>query len=210
MPTSDLSPKEFKGFLFIRDSIRYRGRTPTLQAISDHLGFKSRRSAALLIERLTKKGYVTRAMNGNLRPVREVHESAETERTVKIPLVGTAPCGLPLLAEENVEAMIPVSQRIARPGAVYFLLRASGDSMDQAGIQDGDLVLVRQQPVAQEGERIVALIDDEATIKEYRQRGDQIILTPRSKNSVHKPIILERNFMIQGVVIATVQKIDFQ
>ena len=153
------SPSGDWALAFIRTALVYKGRAPTLQAISDHLGFKSRRSAALLIERLTDKGYLERTQAGNLRLLRDASGDSDMQRTVAIPLVGTAPCGLPLLAEENVEALIPVSQRLARPGATYFLLRASGTSMNQAGINDGDLVLVRQQPVAQEGERIVALIN---------------------------------------------------
>jgi repressor LexA len=99
--------------------------------------------------------------------------------------------------------MVPVSQRIARPGAVYFLLHAVGDSMDEAGINDGDLVLVRQQPVADEGQKIVALIDDEATIKEFRRKKEKVVLAPRSSNPRHRPIILDQEFIIQGVVIDT-------
>jgi repressor LexA len=201
MTASDLSPSDFKGLFFIRDALRYRGRPPTLQAISDHLGFKSRRSAALLIERLIKRGYLGRTLKGGLRVLHEPEDNGLTERTIEIPLVGTVPCGAPLLAEENVETMIPVSQRIARPGANYFLLRASGTSMNAAGINDGDLVIVRQQPVAENGDRVVALIDDAATIKEYLREGSKVVLMPRSSDKNHKPIILERDFLVQGVVI---------
>jgi repressor LexA len=204
MAASDLSSSDFKGLFFIRDAIRYRGQPPTLQAISDYLGFKSRRSGALLIARLIEKGYLARTLSGSLRVIKEPIEKTPTERTVEIPLVGTAPCGLPLLAEENVEAMIPVSQRIVRPGAIYFLLRAVGTSMNQAGINDGDLVIVRQQPVAENGDRIVALIDDSATIKEFRRQGDKIMLMPRSSDSTHRPIILDRDFMVQGIVIDSI------
>lgn len=204
MATSDLDPKEFKGLFFIRDAIRYRGRTPTLQAISDQIGFKSRRSAMLLIERLIKKGYLARTPAGGLRVLREPEGTAQTERTIELPLVGSAPCGLPLLAEENIETMIPVSQKIARPGAVYFLLHAIGDSMNRAGINSGDLVIVRQQPTAENGDRVVALIDDEATIKELSHRDDKIVLLPRSSNPKHQPIIMDRDFMVQGVVVGTV------
>lgn len=201
MATTDLSANEIKGLLFIRDSIRYRGRAPSFQMIADHLGFKSRRSSGLLIKRLTERGYLARTPGGNLRLLREPEGVTQSGRTIPIPLVGSAPCGLPMMAEENVEAMISVSQRIARPGAVCFLLRAVGTSMNLAGINDGDLVLVRQQPVAANGDRIVALIDDEATIKELRQYPDKIILMPRSSDPVHQPIILQRDFEIQGVVV---------
>ena len=204
MSASELAPKEFKAFFLVRDGLRYRGRVPTLQSISDHVGFSTRRSASLVLERLIRKGYLGRSANGSLRVLKEPAEAAATERTVKVPLVGSVPCGIPLLAEENVEALVPVSQRIVRPGAAYFLLRAVGSSMNQAGINDGDLVIVRQQPVANDGDRIVALIDDEATIKELRHRGETVVLMPRSTDAAHKPIILDRDFMIQGVVVGTI------
>lgn len=201
MATRDLSAKEIKGLLFIRDSIRYHGHAPSFQMIADHLGFKSRRSSGLLIKRLTERGYLARTPGRSLRLLREPEGVTQSERTISIPLVGSAPCGLPMMAEENVEAMISVSQRIARAGAVYFLLRAIGTSMNRAGINDGDLVLVRQQPVAANGDRVVALIDEEATIKELRQYPDKIVLMPRSSDPVHQPIILQRDFGIQGVVV---------
>ena len=80
---------------------------------------------------------------------------------------GRCSTGNPLLAEQNIEAMIPVSRGLAQPGAKYFLLRAVGNSMDLAGIEDGDLVLVRQQPSAENGETVVALINEEATDNSY-------------------------------------------
>jgi len=202
MRASDISASDFKGLAFIQRAIVYRGRQPTFQAICDHLGFKSRRSAALLIGRLVERGYLARLPNGGLRVVKGTAEDASTERTIEIPLVGSAPCGVPLLALENVEALIPVSQKIARPGGTYFLLRATGNSMNEAGISDGDLVIVRQQPVANTGDRVVALIDEEVTIKEFRHGNDVVALVPRSSDKHHKPIILNRDFMIQGIVIA--------
>ncbi len=200
MGTRQLSHNEIKGLSYIRDSILYRGEAPTLQKIADHLGFKSRRSSALLIEKLLGKGYLAKTPAGNLRVLKDTGIE-RSSRTVEIPLVGSAPCGLPMLAEENIEAFIPVSQGIARPGASYFLLRAVGNSMNQAGINDGDLVIVRQQPIAHDGDRVVALIDDNATIKELRHQGSKIVLMPRSTDKTHQPIILEEDFLIQGVVI---------
>lgn len=205
MSTSDLNPRDLKGLAFIRTSILYGDRAPTLQAIADHLGYRSRRASALLIERLVAKGYVERAISGKLRLLRGIEDETANDRTVLVPLVGAAPCGAPLLATENTEAMIPVSQRIVRPGNRYFFLRAVGDSMNAAGIQDGDLALVRQQSTAEEGERVVALIDDEATIKEFRKRDNKVFLMPRSSNSQHQPIVLDCDFLIQGVVVDSVR-----
>lgn len=117
-------------------------------------------------------------------------------------------CGLPILAEENIEGMIPVSVDLARPGSKYFFLRASGDSMNEAGINDGDFVLVRQQTFAEDGDSIVALIDDEATIKEFRRTKDAVVLKPRSSNKKHQPILLTSNFQIQGVVVTAIPNFD--
>jgi repressor LexA len=128
------------------------------------------------------------------------------ELTVKVPLLGMISCGSPLFADENIEAQIPVSVRIAKSGYRYFLLRASGDSMDEKGINDGDLVLIRQQSHAENGQDVVALIDNEATIKEYHNYRDKIILEPRSSNNRHQPIILTGDFRVLGVVVTIITR----
>jgi repressor LexA len=113
-----------------------------------------------------------------------------------------------MLAEENIEGVYPVSTVLARPGARYFLLRARGDSMDEAGIDDGDLLLVRQQQTAQKGDRVVALIDDEATVKEFSRTAEAIVLKPCSSNRSHRSIILTQDFRVLGVVIAVLSDIE--
>lgn len=198
-----LYPKELKGLSFIRDSIIYHGKQPSLRTISAYMGFKSPRSASLLINRLIEKGYLERTHKGNLRLLKKFDNEVQTEQVIELPLIGCAPCGLPLLAEENIDTWILVSKRIAKPGAHYFLLRAIGDSMNQRNINDGDIMIVRQQPVAENGDRVVALIDDSATVKEFQRKGDKIVLIPRSSNPIHKPIILYSDFMVQGVVVDT-------
>jgi repressor LexA len=200
---NQLKPKENKGFSFICDFIGYRGRTPTLRAIAEYMGFKSVRSASLLIKRLEKMGYLGRTPAGNLRILKDEGNKPRGERVIELPLVGTAPCGLPMLAKENTEAWISVSQRIAKPGAQYFLLRAIGDSMNEKNIRSGDLLVVRQQPVAENGDVVIALIGNEATVKEFQQKEGKIILMPRSSNPIHKPMIFDEDFMVQGVVVDT-------
>lgn len=125
-------------------------------------------------------------------------------KTIKIPLLGRVACGNPIFAVENIEAEIPVSIELIKPGHKYFLLKAHGDSMNKRGINDGDLVLVKQQQVAKNGDDIVALIDDEATIKEFNHHGNMIILKPHSTNERHQPIILTEDFKIQGIVQAVI------
>lgn len=118
----------------------------------------------------------------------------------KVPIVGKVSCGMPIYAEENINDYISISKEIAKPQNDYFILYAEGDSMNQAGINNGDMVLIKQQPSAEDGDLVVALIDDEATIKEFNKRANMIILKPKSDNENHKPIILTNNFRIQGVV----------
>lgn len=127
-----------------------------------------------------------------------------SNETIKIPLLGDVACGLPIFAEENVEAEIPISIKLIKKGHKYFLLRAKGDSMNDAGINAGDLVLIRQQDYAKNGSQVVALIDDEATIKEYHHNGSLVVLKPKSKNKKYQPIILTDEFRIQGVVEAVI------
>ena len=119
---------------------------------------------------------------------------------VSIPLLGNVACGHPLFAEENVETEISVSIKFIKGDYKYFLLKAVGDSMNLAGINGGDLILIKQQQYAENGDRVVALIDNEATIKEYRNNGDHIVLLPKSTTKEHQPIILTRDFKIQGIV----------
>lgn len=119
---------------------------------------------------------------------------------VKVPLLGTASCGMPILAIEDREGEIPISSKLLKKGNKYFILRATGTSMNKAKIQNRDLVLVRQQSTAENGERVVALIDDEATIKEYYRQDDMVLLKPNSTDTKHQPIILTEDFKIQGVV----------
>ncbi|MCF6167088.1 transcriptional repressor LexA [Lutibacter sp.] len=129
-----------------------------------------------------------------------VAKESSISDTVEIPLIGSVSCGLPIFAEENIEAQIPVSTKLIRKSANYFLLRAFGDSMNKKGINSGDLLLIKQQQVAESGDLVLALVDDDATVKEFINNGDTIVLKPHSSNPKHQPIILTSDFRIQGVV----------
>lgn len=126
-------------------------------------------------------------------------ESSDSD-TVEIPLIGSVACGLPIYAEENIEAKISISKKLVKNVSDYFLLRASGDSMNKKGITSGDLLLIKQQQTANHGDLVVALIDDDATVKEFINNGNTIVLKPHSTNPKHQPIILTTDFRIQGIV----------
>ncbi len=124
-----------------------------------------------------------------------------TREMLRVPLVGSAPCGAPLLGNENIEEYIAVEKSKIKPGYKYFILRADGDSMNLAGINDGDLVLCRQQLKADTGDRVVALLGENVTIKEYGPREDGIrLLLPKSSNKIHMPITPGEGDSVQGIV----------
>ncbi|MDP9249010.1 MAG: DUF2075 domain-containing protein [bacterium] len=127
---------------------------------------------------------------------------------IEIPLVGSAPCGEPLLGENNIEEIIMVDKSKIKPGAKYFILRASGDSMNKAGINDGDLVLCRYSEKGETGDRVVALLGDNVTIKMYDKKGGRRILLPKSTNLSHQPIIPEEGDSVQGIVQEVIKKAD--
>jgi repressor LexA len=204
-----LTKKQLDTIREIRNWLVHKGRTPSVRELMAALGYKSPRSAALIIDELVQKKILAKRADGTLQLVKSDTGSDSTHaRTVNVPLVGTVACGAPILAYENIEGLIPVSVTLARPSYKYFLLKAQGDSMNMAGINDGDLVLVRQQNVAENGDKVVALIDDEATIKEFHHNKGVVVLKPRSTNKEHQPIILTDNFEVQGVVVATIPNLE--
>jgi len=208
MKTKSLSKKELEAIRLIRNSLAHMGQTPSVRELMAALGYRSPRSASIIIDQLIGKGFLVRKDNGKLKLIKDLESSPARARTVKVPLVGEIACGAPIFAEENFEMMIPVSVKLAPPPHKYFLLRAKGDSMNKKKINDGDLVLVRQQPTAETGDSVVAIIDDEATIKELQISNSAIILKPKSTNKKHQPIILDKDFLIQGVVVGVVP--DFE
>lgn len=120
---------------------------------------------------------------------------------IPIPLVGSAPCGNPLLGEENIEDHIMVDKIKIKTGFDYFILRAEGDSMNLAGIQDGDLVLCKYGVKGETGDRVVALLGGEnVTIKYYDKKDGRRILLPKSTNTTHQPIIPKEGDIVQGIV----------
>ena len=208
MKTKSLSKKELEAIRLIRNSLAHTGQPLSVRELMAALGYRSPRSASMIIDQLIGKGFLARKDNGKLKLIKDLESSPARARTVNVPLVGEIACGAPIFAEENFEMMIPISVKLAPSPHKYFLLRARGGSMNKKKINDGDLVLVRQQSSAETGDIVVAIIDDEATIKELQISDNTIILRPKSTNKKHQPIILDKDFLIQGVVVGVVP--DFE
>lgn len=190
-----LTEKQKAVLAAVKEMSRKLGKSPTLDELRDELDYKRRSSVQRHLEALKKKGYLTSEKH-KPRSLR-----VEKEEMENIPLIGNVAAGTPLLAQENVEGHIPYPKDKLRSSPQnYFFLRAVGDSMDKAGINNNDFVLVRKTPVAESGNIVVALIGDEATIKKLDKQGDYYVLEPRSSNPDNKKIILFENFAIQGVV----------
>lgn len=199
-----LNENDKKAYALIRNRLVHGMETPTLREINEVTGKASPRSAVLALERLERAGLIRRA-GRKIRLTSPSLASNASVSTVNVPLVGSIAAGAPILAEENVEAVIPVSTALAHPGSKYFLLRVSGTSMNEAKIngskiEDGSIVLVRQQNSADDGQVVVALINDEATVKILERKNGVVILRPKSSDQ-HSPIVLTDNCTIQGVVV---------
>jgi repressor LexA len=203
MGKNERTENQLRALRYLRNAIVHEGYSPSIRELAHEFGYKSPRTAFLIINDLIEQGWIKRKADGELQFLKDLETRDDHARTVEVPLVGNVACGTPLFAEENIEAYIPVSTVLAKPGGKYFFLRAVGDSMDAVGIEDGDLMLVRQQRQADNGQKVVALIDDEATVKELHREGGVVLLKPRSKNEAHKPIILDQDFIIQGVVVSS-------
>lgn len=193
-----LRPNDKKILAFIYNYRNSRGKSPTLEEIKDNFGFKSLTSVQRSIVSLEKHELIER----NKYSHRSIEPIMQT-LMAQIPLVGNVACGTPILAQENFEGYIPTDKSLLKHNEKdYFYLKAQGNSMDQVGINDGDLLLVHIQQTADNGQKVVALIDDAATVKILQKTSDFIKLMPKSSNPEHKPIILKQDFRIQGVVEA--------
>ncbi len=192
-----LNEKQKQALSFIRNYYNVNGKLPTVREVQGEFWYASPRSAQVIINALLNEGFLLRWKDKRLI----LWKTEETGMTIDIPLVGDVACGLPIFAEENIQAHYAVSTQIASPPYKYFFLRAKWDSMNLEGINHGDLILVREQNHANNGQIVVALINDEATIKEYQIHDDYIALIPHSDNEKHKTIILHEDFLIQWVFV---------
>jgi repressor LexA len=194
---------------FISQSITDRGYPPTLREIGSHMGIRSTNGVNDHLRALERKGYLTREdmKSRALRPMNiPPHES---EDSVVIPVVGRVAAGEPVLAEQNVEETVTVDRYFIGNQREVFGLRVRGDSMIDAGINDGDFIFVRKQMHAEKGEIVVALIADEATVKYFHPEADGVKLV--AANSEYAPIIIRKKdfqpTQILGVVIGVFRRI---
>jgi repressor LexA len=192
-----LTPRQRRILEVIRDSVERRGYPPSVREIGEAVGLTSPSSVSYQLASLQKKGLLRRDPNrpravdvrspADLEAVAEANAEEASNRPAPayVPVVGRIAAGGPILAEEAIEDVFPLPREIVGEGNL-FLLKVVGDSMVDAAICDGDWVVVRQQPVAENGDIVAAMIDGEATVKTFRRRDGHVWLVPH--NPAYTPI----------------------
>ena len=196
-----LTPRQKQILELIQDFIAEYGMPPTRAEISRQLGFKSANAAEQHLRALQKKG-VLELLPGASRGI-QLKDSLRDQ--LGLPLIGRVAAGSPILAEEHIETHYKIDQALFNPKP-HYLLRVEGMSMRNAGILDGDLVAVHRTPEVRSRQIVVARVEDEVTVKRYRQDGKIVWLLP--ENEDFEPIrvdLSEQTMVIEGVVVGVIR-----
>ena len=199
-----LSEKQKKILDFLKQEILTKGYPPSVREICDAVGLKSTSTVHGYLERLEKKGLIRRDPT-KPRAIEILDDTTYVfkKELINVPIVGRVTAGQPILAVENIEDTFTIpAQYLHNKNNDVFMLTVEGDSMVEAGILDGDMVLVEKKPTAQNGDIVVALIEDEATVKKFYKEKEYIRLQP--ENSAMEPIIV-KDVTILGKVIGVIR-----
>lgn len=200
---SNLTARQRDILDMIRSFILRNGLPPTISEVCAHFKFKPS-SCFDHLRALERKGYLTRSSKARSIKLKEGEIPLVAQNGISVPIVGKVKAGIPILATENIDGYVLLDSLWARDKDV-FLLRISGNSMKGVGILDDDLALVRPQEMAEEGEIVVALVNDEATLKRFRRKKGKIWL--KSENPSHKSIwVKDDSFQLIGKVIGIFRK----
>ncbi len=208
-----LTERQREILIYIQKFIQDNGFPPTLREIAANFGMASTFGVKRHLDALKKKGYLkvesfaSRAISLNKRFSDEFF--AETKepspKVISIPVVGRVAAGSPILSEENIDGAISIDTNFFRNHKESFALRVSGDSMINAGIFDGDLVIVNPNEKVSQHDIVVARVDDEITVKNYEKRNNQVFLIPQNEK-YERIIVTEKNsFSIVGKVIGVLR-----
>jgi len=202
-----LTPRQAQILALIRSHAAATGAPPTRAEIARALGFKSPNAAEAHLKALARKGAVA-LRPGAARGIRVLWDEAEAPapEAPGLPLIGRVAAGSPILAEENVEERLGLDPGAFAPRADY-LLRVRGESMRDAGILDGDLLAVHRTPVAENGQIVVARLEDEVTVKRFERRGDVVTLHPANPDFAPIRVTLsDRPLAIEGLGVGVLRR----
>jgi repressor LexA len=198
-----LSYKQKRVLDNIRLYVTAKGQPPTLEELRENLGLKSVRTVVQYLEVLEEKGYIVRRKNA-WRNI-ELRNADGGWGTVSIPVVANVGCDdLSVFAQEQADEFIEVDKHIVEEAGEIVAVRAVGDSMNDAGINSGDYILVQFTNNVQNGDRVAAIVGDMVTVKRLERRDGVTILYPESKDPKYKPIILREDFKITGKVLCVI------
>lgn len=206
-----LSDKQREILAFLHETITRVGYPPSMREICDAVGLTSVSSVSHQLTQLELRGFIRRDPNLNraIEILVELEGNPDAVRVsdedvVNVSLVGRIAAGIPITAEQNVEAVFPLPRQVVGQGNV-FMLKVQGDSMIDAAICDGDFVVVREQQTAENGDIVAAMLNDEATVKVFKQRDGKTWLLPR--NSAYEPIDGDYAKVL-GKVVAVIRSVS--
>jgi repressor LexA len=200
--SNDLTPRQREILKFIQDALIETGMPPTRAEIAAEMGFKSPNAAEEHLRALQKKG-VLDLIPGASRGI-QLKDSLREQ--MGLPLIGRVAAGRPILAEEHIESRYQIDPKIFSPKA-HYLLKVKGMSMKDIGILDGDLVAVHRTPEVRNRQIVVARLENEVTVKRYKQEGSTVWLLP--ENEEFEPIRVntrEEDLIIEGIVVGVLRQ----
>lgn len=204
---SELTKRQRQILDFVRAEIHRRGFPPSVREIGEAIGLSSSSTVHSHLAALETKGFIRRDPSKpralEVLDYRDTGRAVDYSKVQAVPLVGSVAAGEPILAAENIESTVSLPEEICGADST-FILRVKGESMIDAGILDGDFVVVRQQPSAVNGEIVVAMIDDSATVKTFYREADRVRLQP--ENSIMEPIYTT-DVTILGKVVALFRRL---
>jgi len=200
-----LTPRQQQIFDLIREKISDTGMPPTRAEIAVFFGFKSANAAEEHLKALAKKGYIE-MLPGTSRGIRLAQEFIAEDG---LPLIGRVAAGEPILAQEHVEQHYKVDGNLFHPPADY-LLRVNGESMKDIGIMDGDLLAVHQTTDVQNGQVIVARVEDDVTVKRFKREGNVVYLHAENKDFLPiKVDLTSQEFNVEGLAVGVIRAADW-
>lgn len=206
MSENNLSERKKDLLNFIVQQIREHSLPPSVSEMATFMKVKSKNAIAKMLDTLEEEGFIK--TNGKARGIEVLNSLGQSliKGLVSVPLIGHVQAGSPHLAEEHIEEWINLPQTLVKNRRDVFLLRVRGDSMVNAGIYEGDLVIVRPTKEAKNNEIVVALLNDEATVKRFIQIKNRSYL--KAENPDYKNIYPKEEWMIQGKVVGVIRSLE--
>jgi len=203
----ELTDRQEQLLNYLADHVQAHGFPPSIREMADHMGIRSTNGVNDHLKALERKGYISRGRGLKSRAISLLTEpprqsDAGSEPVLAVPILGRVAAGMPVLSEENIEGTLHVGSSLLNTNRKVFALRVRGESMIEKGIFDGDIVFVKSQQTADNGQTVVAMVDGEATVKTFRRSRNAINLEPANPDM--QPIVIRREDFRPTTIIGVV------